>query len=72
MMGNNKVCKVISLKSISLNLYDETITEVQQVRHVLDLKRNLISLGMLNQIGSNIRLESGEMKITNGHTLVIK
>lgn len=72
MIRNNIVCKVIGIRNISLRLHDGTITKVKQVRHVLNLKRNLISLRMLDQMGYNIKLESNEIKVINRGTLVMK
>jgi len=72
MMGNNSVCKVIGIGKIHLKLHDGSIKEIRQVRHVPELKRNLISLGMIDQMGCSIKLESGELKILNGSTLVMK
>lgn len=57
MMGNNTMCRVISLGNVKLRLHDESVLEVKQVRHVPDLKRNLISLGMLDQMGYIVQLE---------------
>lgn len=58
-MGNNAVCKIIRIGYINLKLHDDTIRELKQVRYVLDLKRNMISLGMLDQIGCSVKIESG-------------
>ncbi|KAH9678577.1 hypothetical protein KPL71_025773 [Citrus sinensis] len=70
MMGNNSVCKVIGMGKIHLKLHDESIKEVR--RHILELKKNLISLGMMDQMGCSIKLESRELKILNGSTLIMK
>ena len=48
MIGNNAVCKVIGMGNIHIKLHDGTVRLIRQVRHVPDLKRNLISLGMLD------------------------
>ena len=42
---------VIGRGTIKLKMLHGTIRELAHVRHVLDLKRNLISLGMLDKIG---------------------
>ena len=55
MMGNNSVCKVIGMGKIHLKLHDESIKEVR--RHILELKKNLISLGMMDQMRCSIKLE---------------
>ena len=72
MMGNNSVCKVIGIGKIHLKLHDGYIKEIRQVRHVQEFKRNLISLEMMDQMGCNIKLESEELKILNGSTLIMK
>lgn len=62
MLGNNIMCKVIGIDNVSLKLHDGTIRELKQVRHVPDLKRNFISLGMLDQIGCSIKIEASVIK----------
>lgn len=49
MMGNNSVYKIIGMGKIYFKLHDESTREVRQVRHVPNLKRNLISLGMMDR-----------------------
>lgn len=49
MMINNSVYKIIGMGKIYFKLHDESTREVRQVRHVPNLKRNLISLGMMDQ-----------------------
>lgn len=71
MMGNNSICKIIGIGDVSLKLHDGSIRVLRQVRHVPDLKRNLISLGVLDQIGCRIKLESGELSVLNGSNLVM-
>ena len=42
------------------------------MRFVPDLKRNLISLGMLDQMGYSVKIESGEMMIIKGTETIMK
>lgn len=72
MMGNNAVCRVIGMENVSLKLHDMTIWELIEVRYVLDLKRNLISLEVIDHIGFSIKLEFGRLLITNGSRIVMK
>lgn len=72
MMGNNAVCKIVGIGNVNLKLHDGTIRELREVRYVPELKRNLISLGMLDQMGLNIKLESGDLRISNGDGVVMK
>ncbi|KAH9650291.1 hypothetical protein KPL70_026321 [Citrus sinensis] len=72
MMGNNAVCKIVGIGNVNLKLHDGTIRELREVRYVPELKRNLISLGMLDKMGLSIKLESGELIISNGDGVVMK
>ena len=49
LLGNNKPCKIQGIGSIRLKLHDWIEKIIQDVRFVLDLKRNLISLGELDR-----------------------
>ena len=72
MMGNNAVCRIIGIGTMNLKLKNGEIWELREVRHVLDLKRNLISLGMVDQNGFSIKLESGKLMISNGTRTVLE
>lgn len=49
-IGNNSMCKIIRIGNVSLKLHNSSIRVVKLVKHVVNLKRNLISLGILDQI----------------------
>ena len=69
MMGNNAICRVIGNK---LKLHDNSILELKQVKHVPDLKRNLISLGMLDQIGCVVKVQQGIISVVKGSLVLLK
>ena len=71
-MGNDSSCRVVGRGLIRLKMYDGMIRELKDVRHVPDLKRNLISLGMLDKIGYLVKLESGSLKFMKGSMVVMK
>ncbi|KAH9669963.1 hypothetical protein KPL70_022004 [Citrus sinensis] len=58
LLGNNLACKVAGIGTISLKLHDGVTRDLHQVRYVPDLKRNLISLGMVDQSGCTIKAEN--------------
>lgn len=72
MMGNNAVCKIIGIGNIRLKLYDATIRELKHVMFVPDLKRNLISFDMLDQMGYSVRIEYGKMMIIKGTETIMQ
>ena len=71
-MGNDASCRVIGRGTIKLKMLDGTIRELTNVRHIPDLKRNLISLGMLDRMGCVIKLESGTLKVIKGSMVLMK
>ena len=71
-MGNNAFCKVIGIGSVRLKMSDGIIRELHNVRHIPELKRNLISLSMLDKAGCCIRLESSSLKVIKGSLILMK
>lgn len=53
-------------------MFKETISALYSVRHAPRLKRNLISLGMLNSLGYFFQPENSGLKIMKGIEIVIK
>lgn len=72
LLGNNLACKVVGLGTVSVKIFDGVSKDLEQVRYVPDLKRNLISLGMLDQLGCSIKAEHGQIQIMNKGTVIIK
>lgn len=72
LLGNNKACKVTGIGAIKLKLADGVTRILQEVRHVPELKRNLISLGMLDAHGYGYKAEGGVLKVTKGSLVVMK
>lgn len=51
LMGNNTVCKIAGIGTIKFRLHDGMMRTLSNVRYIPELKRNLISLGMLGENG---------------------
>ena len=47
MMGNDASCKVVGIRNIKIKMFDGVVRTLCDVRHVPDLRKNLISLGTL-------------------------
>lgn len=47
-------------------MFDGTIRDLNPVRYVLDLSRNLLSLRMIDQASCSIKAEKGEFHIIDG------
>ena len=72
LLGNNVSCSVVGIGSVHIKLCDGTVKTLSSVRHVPELQRNLISLGMLDEAGYTCKTENGSMKITHGSFVAMK
>lgn len=71
-MGNDVTCNIFGTGSIQLKMFDGTNKILNDVRHVLEIRKNLISLGVLNTNGYKTFIQGGVMKIYKGILLVMK
>ncbi|KAG8499112.1 hypothetical protein CXB51_005523 [Gossypium anomalum] len=58
LMGNNASCKIVGVGTIKVKMFDEIVKTLSDVRHVPELKRNLISLSTLDSKGYRYTAES--------------
>ena len=72
LMGNNSPCKIEGIGKGSIKMFDEKIHTLSNVKYVLELKRNLISLGTLESQGYKFSKEGGNLKVCKGSLVVIK
>ena len=69
LLGNNSPCEVIDMDSVRIKTHDGSVTILLNVRHVLELRRNLISLEMLDDYGFTWKGEKGVLKVSKGGRL---
>ncbi|KAG8492966.1 hypothetical protein CXB51_010297 [Gossypium anomalum] len=72
LMGNNASCKIASVGTIKVKMFDGVVRTLSDVRHVPELKRILISLSTLDTKGYRYTAESGVLKISKGSLVVMK
>jgi len=51
LMGNDVACKIVGMDIIRIRMHDGIMRTLKNIRHILDLKKNLISLGTLDSLG---------------------
>nr|KYP40581.1 Retrovirus-related Pol polyprotein from transposon TNT 1-94 [Cajanus cajan] len=71
-MGNDMPCKIVGIGTIQLRMHDGVIRTLTEVRHVPDLKNNLISVGVLDSKSFKCNVKNGVMEIKRGSTLVMR
>ena len=71
-MGNNVSCQTVGMGDIRIKMYDNTVRTLTSVRHVPDLKKKLISLGVLDLDGYKFTGHDGVLKVFKGALVVMK
>ncbi|KAG8501668.1 hypothetical protein CXB51_004714 [Gossypium anomalum] len=71
-MGDNASCKITGVGTIKVKMFDGVVRTLSDVRHVLELKRNLISLSTLDSKWYRYTAESRVLKISKGSLVVMK
>ena len=72
LMGNDASCKVIGIGTVRVKMFDGVVRTLSDVRHIPELRKNLISLGTLDSHGYCYKSEGGQMKIIKGVMVVMK
>lgn len=72
LMGNDVACQLESIGSIKFKLSNGTTKILYVVRFVPGLKRNLISLGMLDKLGYEFKAKHGVLTVTKDVMVVMR
>ncbi|GKB07654.1 hypothetical protein Tco_0835938 [Tanacetum coccineum] len=64
-ISNDHELKIIGIGSIMVKMHD-TVRTIRDVRHVEGLKKNLLSLGQLDDLRSKVEIQNKIMKIIKG------
>jgi len=63
-MANNAQYNVLIIGTIKIKTYDSVVRTLSNVCHVLDLKRNFISLGTLEFMECKYSSKGGVLKVS--------
>jgi len=63
---------VISIGTIKIRMHDGIVRTLNNVRHMPDLKKNLISLGTLDFNGYKFSAEGGVLRVSKDFLVVMK
>ncbi|GKC45238.1 retrovirus-related pol polyprotein from transposon TNT 1-94, partial [Tanacetum coccineum] len=69
---NDHELNIIGIGSIMVKMHDGTVRTIRNVRHVEGLKKNLLSLGQLDDLGCKVEIQNKIMKITKGALVLMK
>ncbi|KAG8477620.1 hypothetical protein CXB51_030679 [Gossypium anomalum] len=71
-MENDSSSKVIGIGTVKIRIHDGTIRTLSDVRYVPNLRKNLISLSILDLKGCRINIESSGIKVSCGALVLLK
>jgi hypothetical protein len=71
-MGNDFSCKIVGVDSIKTKMHDGIVRTLENVRHVPEHRKNLISLEVLDYDGYKCRSEGGVLKVKKDILVVMK
>ncbi|GJW36959.1 gag-pol polyprotein [Tanacetum coccineum] len=69
---NDHELKIIGIRSIMVKMHDGTVRTIRDVRHVEGLKKNLLSLGQLDDLGCKVEIQNKIMKIIKGALVLMR
>ncbi|KAK3008426.1 hypothetical protein RJ639_014825 [Escallonia herrerae] len=71
-MENDVTCKVVRIGLIQIRMHDDIVRTLTDVRHVPELRKNLISLGTLDSNSCSYRAAGGVMRIMKGVLIMME
>ncbi|KAH9751081.1 hypothetical protein KPL71_014143 [Citrus sinensis] len=71
-MGNDHALEIAGIGTIKIKMFHGTIRTIGEVRHVNDLKKNLLSLEQIDSHGCKTHVENEIIKITRGVLVLMK
>lgn len=71
-MCDDHTLKITGISIININMFNGTIRIIHELQHVKSLKKNLLSLGQIDNLSSKTHVENVIMKIVRDVLMLIK
>ena len=71
-IGNGVHCKITSICNIMIKMFDCVVKTFCDIRHVLEVEKNLTSLGTLDSNGLGYKSKGGVKKVIKGAMVVMR
>jgi len=71
-MENDTMCKPIGISNICMRMFDGHVRTLTNVRHVPNLKKNLLLLGAFETRGYKFSGADRGIKVTRGSMMILK
>jgi len=63
---------VKGIGTVCVTIFDGMLWELKEVRYVPQMKKNLISIGILKVLGHGVSIRDGVLKMTRGLMMVLR
>ena len=71
-MENDVACQMVGIRTVWIKMFDGVIRDLTYVRYAPQMKKNIISVGVMDSKGLKITMENGILKITKGFMVIMK
>ena len=70
-MGDDSPCQIIGIGSIQIKMHDGIVRTLTDVRHIPNMRKNLISLSTLDGKGYKYSGGDGVLKVSKGSLIFV-
>lgn len=70
--GNDDPCKVVRIGNVKIKMFNGTVRTLCDVKYILDLGKNMISLGILDYNRFNFKSEGGVINVSKCVMIIMK
>ena len=71
-MGNDHPCRIVGIGSVKIQMFDGGVRTLQSVKYIPDMRKNLISLGVLDTNGHQWTVADGILQVKAGDKVILK
>jgi hypothetical protein len=71
-LADGTTLNVVGLGDVRIRFHSDSVWKLQKVRHVPELKKNLISVGHLDEEGHSIHFHDGKWKVSKGARILAR
>ena len=61
-MGDDRPCNMKGIGTIQIRMFDRIVQELKKVRYVSQVKKNLISVGVLEALGHGVSVKDDVLR----------
>jgi len=65
-MENDAACQMIGIGTVRIKMFDGVVKDLTDVRYIPQMKKNIISVGVVEPKRLKVTLENGILKVTKG------